>query len=459
MFSANSYNKSGLFNNQNKKVDIAIFSAMPEELAQFESSISNLNSENVNCGEFNFKIYEYKQKRILVTSTGFGTTSAAAVVTLVHTLFHPTYLIYAGTAGGINQELKIRDAVIVESAFEAEIQGVFAAVQGTPFQSCLHHPLKKKEIRPIYSADPELLAMTKSMSFLDATVHHGTVVSSNSFPAPIELFAQIKKENPLTIDMETSAFYQVAWLLNAKAIAIRGISNKIDVHGKDEHIHESDLVGAANVVSKIILNIIDLLILKYSEVKSIDVEADDVAIIIKQLDLQPHPEGGYYKRVFQSTDTVKSCDQERYHNENRSAGTSIYYLLKGEDFSAWHRLKSDEIWHYYKGTPIKIHVIDKNGNYTSVVLGDPKVNALASFQISISAGNWFAAEVIDKSSYCLIGCTVSPGFEFKDFELGNRDALLSRYPQHEAIIQRLTRINDKDQNISISKRSSTGLVV
>src|SRR4029077_9586273 len=107
----------------------------------------------------------------------------------------------------------------------------------------------------------------------------------------------------------------------------------------------------------------NLLILKYSEVKGVHIEEDEVTDIIKQFDLQPHPEGGHYKRVFQSTDTVKSCDQQRYNNENRSAGTSIYYLLKGEEFSAWHRLKSDEIWHYYKGTPINIHVIDKNGHY------------------------------------------------------------------------------------------------
>lgn len=169
-------------------------------------------------------------------------------------------------------------------------------------------------------------------------------------------------------------------------------------------------------------------------------DTKEIKNLIKKFNLQPHPEGGFYARTFQSTDTVKSSDISRYYNESRYAGTSIYYLLTSNDFSAWHSLKSDEIWHYYRGSPVEIHVIDKNGNLTTHLLGDSFDNPKASFQFAIPAGDWFAAELLDKTSYSLVGCTVSPGFDFKDFTLADRGIFSSQYPQHNKIITRLTRL-------------------
>jgi uncharacterized protein len=115
--------------------------------------------------------------------------------------------------------------------------------------------------------------------------------------------------------------------------------------------------------------------------------------------------------------------------------------LNNHDYSAWHTLKSDEIWHFYKGSPLNIHVIDKNGNLFTYLLGDPLKTKGATFQICIKAGSYFAAENIDKTTYSLIGCTVSPGFEYNDFELADKNTLINALPQHKMIIERLSYQN------------------
>lgn len=166
---------------------------------------------------------------------------------------------------------------------------------------------------------------------------------------------------------------------------------------------------------------------------------NEIEAIIENLKLQPHPEGGSFVRAYTSSFFVKATEPNRYNDEQRHAGTSIYYLLQGNEFSAWHRIKSDEIWHFYKGSPVNIYLIDKQGQLHIYILGDPTVNAVAQFQVTIPANHWFAAEVIDKRSYTLMGCTVSPGFEFKDFQLANRNELIELFPAHKEIITKLTR--------------------
>lgn len=159
--------------------------------------------------------------------------------------------------------------------------------------------------------------------------------------------------------------------------------------------------------------------------------------LIKKLGLEKHPEGGYFKQIYKSKDSV--VPPERFNSTERSAGTSIYFLLSEEDYSAWHKLKADEIWHFYKGTSLTIHSIDSKGNLKSSKLGDPLQEPDANFQVIIQAEQWFAAEVNDKGSYTFVGCTVNPGFEYGDFELANRVALAYQYPKHADIINRLSR--------------------
>jgi len=113
-------------------------------------------------------------------------------------------------------------------------------------------------------------------------------------------------------------------------------------------------------------------------------------------------------------------------------------LLDGSQFSAFHRLKSDEVWHFYVGSSITLYIIDKIGHLSEVQLG---INSEKDehFQVLLKAESWFAATVNDKSSFALVGCSVSPGFDYRDFELGDRKKLIETYPQHRSIIEKFTK--------------------
>ncbi|MDF7798711.1 cupin domain-containing protein [Pontiellaceae bacterium B1224] len=141
-----------------------------------------------------------------------------------------------------------------------------------------------------------------------------------------------------------------------------------------------------------------------------------------ELKLEPHPEGGWFRRVYES-----DLKQE----DGRPLLTSIYYLLEAPDFSALHRLKSDEQWHFYAGLPITIHEIDPDGKYHGTMLGS------GTFQHTVRAGNLFGATV--RKGYALVGCNVVPGFDFAEFELPSRFQLLETFPDQYELIKLLTR--------------------
>jgi len=153
---------------------------------------------------------------------------------------------------------------------------------------------------------------------------------------------------------------------------------------------------------------------------------------ITQLELIPHPEGGYYKEVYRSANKIS----RQHSSDLKDACTSIYYLLEDDDYSGFHRIGSDELWYFHKGVPLRIHVIDPEGNYTALNLSD---SAPGSFSVAVKAGDWFAAEIPSKSGFTLVSCAVAPGFDFAEFEMAQKDNLLAAYPQHEAIINKLSR--------------------
>lgn len=155
--------------------------------------------------------------------------------------------------------------------------------------------------------------------------------------------------------------------------------------------------------------------------------------LIQELRLQSHPEGGFYRRSYQSEKIIETPHGKRY------VGTAIYYLLEGKDFAAWHRIASDEIWHFYAGSSLTIYIIDKQGELKVFSLGNPLLHSDAVFQVVITGGQWFAAEVNDPLSFSLVGCTVSPGFDFQDWELGKREKLLEMFPGYSEMIERLSR--------------------
>jgi len=157
-----------------------------------------------------------------------------------------------------------------------------------------------------------------------------------------------------------------------------------------------------------------------------------IAELVEQLHLLPHPEGGYYHETYRSALEVETLYGKR------AIATSIYFLLTAGSFSAFHRIRSDEGWHHYEGDAVHIHVIHLSGVYECISLGK---NAAAGEvqQAMVPAHAWFASESIGNKGYALVGCTVSPGFDFEDFKLANRNQLIQNYPNQASLIERLTR--------------------
>lgn len=146
--------------------------------------------------------------------------------------------------------------------------------------------------------------------------------------------------------------------------------------------------------------------------------------LIQKFELEPHPEGGFYKRTFLS---------------DNPSFSSILFLLVKNNFSAFHKIKSDEQWNWYYGDNIIIHEIDKDGIYHQTKLSDQQKSF--HFQHVVKGGNWFASECIGEDGFALCGCTVIPAFNFDDFEMGKQTELLQLFPQHRDIIERLTRLS------------------
>ena len=159
---------------------------------------------------------------------------------------------------------------------------------------------------------------------------------------------------------------------------------------------------------------------------------------IDRLSLSPHPEGGYFRVTYQSSLTIVQDALPSVFHGNRSASTAIYFLLAKKDFSAFHRIASDELWHFYAGSALIVYVIDPEGNYSELHLGDGS-EAGEVFQAVVKAGCWFASRMKNPTGFSLVGCTVAPGFDFADFEMAERSDLVATYPEHRTLIEELTR--------------------
>ena len=165
---------------------------------------------------------------------------------------------------------------------------------------------------------------------------------------------------------------------------------------------------------------------------------NDAQYWIDRLDLEPHVEGGYFKETYRADENIgKHALPERFSGD-RSFCTAIYFLLYNNDFSAFHRIKQDELWHFYTGDTLLLHAINQQGNYSQIRLGmnfdDDEV-----FQAMVPSGSWFGANLKEPGSFALVGCTVAPGFDFNDLEIAERDVLVALFPEHRQIIERLTR--------------------
>ncbi len=164
---------------------------------------------------------------------------------------------------------------------------------------------------------------------------------------------------------------------------------------------------------------------------------DRIKELIEKLDLQPHPEGGYFKETYRSSEEISHSELGENYNGKRNVSTCIYFLLTSDMFSAFHKINQDEIWHFYEGSPIELHTISEDGHHHKFLIGGDFSSGQTP-QLVVHGDNYFAARILDDDSYALVGCTVAPGFDFDDFVLPSRNELISEFPQHQELITKFT---------------------
>ncbi len=157
---------------------------------------------------------------------------------------------------------------------------------------------------------------------------------------------------------------------------------------------------------------------------------------IKSLNMIPHPEGGFYKEVYTSEENITSKDLTVSFEGKRILWTSIYFLLRDGEISKFHRLKSDEMWYYHSGSPLTIYMISPEGELYTEQLG-LNIEKGEKPQVLVPKDYIFGS-AMNNEGHALVGCMVSPGFDFRDFELFSRDEMMGNYPQHQQVIHKLT---------------------
>ncbi len=162
----------------------------------------------------------------------------------------------------------------------------------------------------------------------------------------------------------------------------------------------------------------------------------DAQTIIRQLGLQLHPEGGFYRETYRSGETIAAAALPPRYGKDRSFSTAVYYLLTPDSFSTLHRLRSDELFHFHLGDPVTMLQLHDDGRGETIILGQDIV-AGQQLQVVVPRGAWQGMFLNDGGRFALLSTTVAPGFDFADFEVGSREALILQYPSHRALIDRL----------------------
>jgi predicted cupin superfamily sugar epimerase len=161
--------------------------------------------------------------------------------------------------------------------------------------------------------------------------------------------------------------------------------------------------------------------------------------IMTLFNLRPHPEeGGYFVETYRSSETIPENALPIRYKGVRFFGTAIYYLLTPETFSMMHRLRSDEIFHFYVGDPVEMLQLLPNGSGNVITMGSDILHGMRP-QVAVPSGVWQGARLSKGGRFALLGTTVSPGFEFADYESGRRDELVRSYPTFRDLIVALTK--------------------
>lgn len=419
------------------KVDIAILCAMPVELIPLKNHLDEkIISHSIKNTSIIVHTGTYQNLSIAIAACGIGLTPACICTTALIENFRPTILLFSGVAGDPNQVKNIGDLIIATHCFEDNALTHQQLVEGGWCDS----------LNIIKHSNDTLIEACREIS-MDNNIlcHYGTVMSSNAFPAPTNYKTIVKEHKVEAVDMETAAFYEACDNYNIPHLCIRSFCNGIS-NSEKESIEENAVSIAAKNAANFCFKLINIIAAR-TEFFIPEHSYSEAETLIKQLNLQSHPEGGFYHSTHRSNHTVR-VPMDRYNAATRNAGTSIYYLLKSTDISHWHRIKSDETWYFHKGSSLTLHMLDEStGEYTYIILGDPLIENEAKLQYTIPADIWFSASVNTANSYTLVGCAVHPGFEFCDFELGTKEYLLEKFSSYSEVVIKYA-IKNKEEVVS-----------
>jgi len=378
---------------------------------------------------------------IAISLTGIGTTSAACTTTALCEGFNPDLILMCGMAGGLKANQQIGDLVLAKTIIDADLYPLQTILTGSPYEQCLTDPHTMKSILSEYEIHPLLVKIGLSLPV--ERLKSGAIITSNVFPAPKNLFSENQELVYSAVEMEGAGVLKASGHYDIPTLIIRAISNLIDTSGAD--------LGTASNAIKICSARLAVFLNNFlehtSELKEIPTQNQQKRIVdvIEKYNLVQHPEGGWYKRTFVSEDLVKAEGHAltRYDGQSRLAGTSIIYMLSREDFSAWHTVQSDETWNFHAGDPLLLRVVDRiSGELNEVLLGVTE----GRLQFTVKAGHIFSAETLGEFS--LTGCMVTPGFDFKDFNLITPIEFQTNYPQHANLLYLAREKTVVDKNVA-----------
>lgn len=377
-------------------------------------------------------VTQYNHYEITISLTGIGTTAAASTTTALCSSIDPDLIIVCGVAGALDSSLMIGDLVLANEIIDADLYGITSSCKGTPYEkNCLTDPHTSKQISITYQVVDLIQEIVTSLTIDRLRI--GKIITSNIFPAPPNLFAENNHVGCSAIEMESVGVFKAAEHFTIPVMTIRAISNLFNEDGVDQGTETDSLQICSKRLAMFFQSLLgqDTKLVELARIKN----ENNINDIIKKHNLSQHPEGGWYRQTFKSKDMVKAQGSTlgRYAGEVRAAGTSIIYLLSQGDYSAWHLVQSDETWNFHDGDDVLLRIIDQtSGDLKEVALG------LSSglLQYTIKAGDIFSAETI--RSYSLVGCMVTPGFEYNDFKLITMSEFNAKYPQY-SMFARLIR--------------------
>lgn len=359
-------------------------------LGQLKSKIEMLNILVVYAVDEEKVHLSMPNCRFHYCKTGVGKVSAALAVEKGISEFKPEIVLNIGTAGSVNYEVGTIHLCCQFVDRDMEKLHVFGVPYKEDFTEQVQH-----------------LPFFKNWKF-DSVCNTG------------DTFLTKADGTGDVFDMESFALARVCRQHQIPFLGVKYVTDKI---GENSVKHWEEKLAEAQVGLQTYMD-------KNPLIVPDNYLSADVKAIVEKYEMDKHPEGGWYKEMYRSGIQVET-PVKGY----RSALTSIYYLMADEDFSAFHRIHSPEIWYFHKGMPIIIHEIDQGGHYSAIELSSDN----GVLQYTVEPGVWFAAEMKEGYGYALVSCAVAPGFEFDDFELAQKEDLLDAFPEQMEIIKRLSK--------------------